>query len=104
MSTITNSNGDNEVILALQKERKNQYESYKKHGGFFQAMNGGSTNSKSFGITALGVCYLLILVSGLMLYVFVDVIDGKNCALLVIAAMFVVRVHPAFKHNQNKKG
>jgi len=94
-ATSTSSNSE-EVILALQRERKNQYLSFKKFGEF-------KNMSKSKGkLTALGYIYVCISAIVFLLYWFVDAVDGRYASVLLLASCFVVRVHPAFSSATGK--
>jgi len=86
-----------EVILALQRERKNQWESFKKFGEFrnMSKQRGGK-------LTALGYLYACISAIVFLLYWFVDAVDGRYASLLLLASCFVVRVHPAFNSANGK--
>jgi len=99
-ATTTPSSNSEEVILALQRERKNQYLSFKKFGEF---KNMSSSSSKSKGkLTALG--YICVFISAIvfLLYWFVDAVDGRYASVLLLASCFVVRVHPAFSSANGK--
>jgi hypothetical protein len=87
-----------EVILALQRERKNQYLSFKKFGEF---KNMSSIKSKG-KLTALGYIYVCISAIVFLLYWFVDAVDGRYASVLLLASCFVVRVHPAFSSATGK--
>ena len=98
-ATSTSSNSE-EVILALQRERKNQYLSFKKFGEF-KNMSSSSTKSKG-KLTALGYIYVCISAIVFLLYWFVDAVDGRYASVLLLASCFVVRVHPAFSGANGK--
>ena len=93
-----------EVILALQRERKNQWESFKKFGEFRNKMSSSSTTKRGGGgkLTALGYLYACISAIVFLLYWFVDAVDGRYASLLLLASCFVVRVHPAFNSANGK--
>ena len=97
-TTIASSNSE-EVILALQRERKNQYLSFKKFGEF---KNVSSSNKSKGKLTALGYIYVFISAIVFLLYWFVDAVDGRYASVLLLASCFVVRVHPAFSGASGK--
>ena len=96
-TTTTTSEEEEVVILALQRERKNQWESFKKFGEFrnMSKQRGGK-------LTALGYLYACISAIVFLLYWFVDAVDGRYASLLLLASCFVVRVHPAFNSANGK--
>ena len=94
---------EEEVILALQRERKNQYVSFKKFGEFRARSNNGNIKGGK-GVTALGCARGLISLLVFGLYWFVDAVDGRCACLLFVASCFVVSVHPAFNSHAKMKG
>ena len=103
-TTTTTSEEEEVVILALQRERKNQWESFKKFGEFRNKMSSSSTTKRGGGgkLTALGYLYACISAIVFLLYWFVDAVDGRYASLLLLASCFVVRVHPAFNSANGK--
>ena len=87
---------EEEAILALQRERKNQYVSFKKFGEFRARSTNNNGKGGGKGGTALGWArgFISLLVFGL--YWSVDAVDGRCACLLFVASYFVVSVHPAF--------
>ena len=101
-SATTTTTSSEEVILALQRERKNQWESFKKFGEF-RNMSSSTTTKRGGGkLTALGYLYACISAIVFLLYWFVDAVDGRYASLLLLASCFVVRVHPAFNSANGK--
>lgn len=100
-STTTTSEEEEVIILALQRERKNQWESFKKFGEFRNKMS-SSTTKRGGKLTALGYLYACISAIVFLLYWFVDAVDGRYASLLLLASCFVVRVHPAFNSANGK--
>jgi hypothetical protein len=100
-TTSTTSEEEEVIILALQRERKNQWESFKKFGEFRNKMS-SSTTKRGGKLTALGYLYACISAIVFLLYWFVDAVDGRYASLLLLASCFVVRVHPAFNSANGK--
>jgi Flp pilus assembly protein TadB len=102
-SSAATTTTSEEVILALQRERKNQWESFKKFGEF-RNMSSSTTKRGGRGgkLTALGYLYACISAIVFLLYWFVDAVDGRYASLLLLASCFVVRVHPAFNSSNGK--
>ena len=100
--TTTTTSEEEVIILALQRERKNQWESFKKFGEFRNKMSSSSTTKRGGGgkLTALGYLYACICAIVFLLFWFVEAVDGRYASLLLLASCILVRVHPAFTHTR----